>query len=166
MIITYKDIRHIHFPAYIVDAETDNFYAKDGIVYVDGKVIDDKNMPGSLLGVRRLQTYFTDLYPLNKSVADEVALFKNKQSYYIDAEGKIFFYRKTKMVPLKYHKVRTIQKKEVACVVWFEDINFSAIVRRPPAEDSTWAGILYINNVPWKLYEFSNEKNPDTRRKI
>jgi hypothetical protein len=29
-----------------------------------------------------------------------------------------------------------------------------------------WAGILHLNNAPWVLYEYSENKESDTRRKV
>ena len=58
MIVTYKEIKKIKFPVFILP--NSNWELVDGLLLIDNQVVDDKNMPGASLGIRRLQTHFTE----------------------------------------------------------------------------------------------------------
>ena len=128
------------FPLFILPENAD-IEEIDGILFADGKCLDDKNSAGSTLGRRRLQTSYPNIYPLTKAVHD-------------------------RMVPLKYHLIKKVQTKDHASLVWIEDINFPFEVPRPPDAGMYWAGILYEKSHPWLLYEFAEKQKKDTKRKI
>jgi len=86
---------------------------RDGVVffsseYVDEleqssyslKIVDDKNLPGSTLGRRRLQLRETEqvrLHPLRTAIyllADLIKLAK-ASTWFIDSSGRVFQYKKT-----------------------------------------------------------------------
>ena len=52
----------IVFPVYTV--HTDNVEMADGILWVEDQVLDDRNMKGKTLGLRRLQSPMKSIYPL------------------------------------------------------------------------------------------------------
>ena len=164
MVITYRQFHRISFP--IFKLPSDNWSEQDGLVYLDGALLDDRNMVGETLGIRRLQTPFKELLELKKSVLDVIGLIKQPPSAYIDNSGSLFTYEKTIFAALKFHKIRKIERKEVASILWLKDINFPFKQRRPPLPENTWAGVLYVQGIPWLIYEFSDIKKSDTRRKI
>jgi len=153
------------FPLFILP-ETSDIEEIDGILFADGKCLDDKNTPGSTLGRRRLRTPYPNIFPLNKAVHDIPSLLKSSAKRFINEKGQVFSYEKSRMVPLKYHLIKKVQNKESASLVWIEDINFPFEVPRPPDSDMLWAGILYEKSYPWLLYEFSEQMKKDTKRKI
>ena len=53
---------NIDFPVFVL--HTDNIELIDGILWIDNQVLDDKNMLGTTLGMRRLQSPMKSLYPL------------------------------------------------------------------------------------------------------
>ena len=61
----------IKFPAYVIHEEPEEI---DGILWLEDQVIDDKNMLGETLGIRRLQTPMKSLYPLKYLIEDEVSM--------------------------------------------------------------------------------------------
>ena len=61
----------IKFPIYVLSEEPEEI---DGLVIINDQVVDDKNMTGETLGMRRLQTPMKSLYPLRYMVDDEVGL--------------------------------------------------------------------------------------------
>ena len=89
MYVTWKNFKHITFPVY--RTPSDNWYSADGVLFMDGLVLDDKNQPGKTLGVRRLQTHFSKLVPLPKAYESILALIKNPKGPYIDTAGNAFF---------------------------------------------------------------------------
>ena len=63
-------------------------------------------------------------------------------------------------------KIRKIERKDTAAVLWLEGIGHPMRVPRPPAPEMVWAAVLYLNDAPWIIYEFSETKKSDTRRKV
>ena len=54
MVITYRQFKNLDFPLFILGSS--NWELVDGLLLLDGELLDDKNMPGDTLGVRRLLT--------------------------------------------------------------------------------------------------------------
>jgi len=164
LIVTYKEIKKIKFPVFILP--NSNWETIDGLLLIDNQVVDDKNMPGASLGIRRLQTHFTELVSLRYSVDSLIGVLKQTTKYFIDSNGTPFIYQKTMNSSLKYYKIRKVELKGTASVLWLKGINSPFTVPRPPARETTWAGVLHIGGLPWLLYEYSEEKLKDTRRKV
>jgi hypothetical protein len=70
------------------------------------------------------------------------------------------------MLQLKYRKIRKIERKTVASVLWLEDWKAGFTIPRPPAPEMLWAGVLLIRGYPWVIYEYSETKKKDTNRKV
>ena len=164
MVISYRQIDKIQFPVYVLPSS--NWDTIDGLFYVDRILVDDKNMPGETLGKRRLQTPFKDLLPLKRAADNLLAIIKSGHKCFIDSKGVPFIYEKTENCALKYHKIRKVEKKDSASVLWLKGFTFPFVVPRPPPIEYTWAGVLYLKGLPWVLYEYSISKQKDTRRKI
>jgi len=164
VIVTYKEIKKIQFPVFILPSS--NWVLIDGLLLIDNQVVDDRNMPGASLGIRRLQTHFTELVPLRHSIDSLIGILKQTTKYFIDSKGTPFIYQKTMNSSLKYYKIRKVELKEKASVLWLKDVNFPFTIPRPPPRELTWAGVLHIGGLPWLLYEYSEEKLKDTRRKV
>ena len=164
MVITFRSFNKIEFPVFLLSSG--DWEVSDGLVFCEGKVVDDRNQPGETLGIRRLQSPFTDLYPLKKALHAPNGLMKQSTPYFIDSAGKTFIYDKTMFVPLKYLEIKRVERKEVASLIWVKGHNAPFNVSRPPDSDMKWAGILHLHGVPWMLYEYSETKLKDTRRKV
>ena len=158
------NINDLIFPLFVI--HTDNIEELDGILWIDDQVLDDKNMPGDTLGLRRIQSPMKSIYPLKYMIEDEIGLMKHRGSTFIDNEGKVINYEKTKSLTLKYHKITKREKKGVATVLWLKDVPFPFAEKSPPDIEITWAGVLYDRGIPWKIYDFSDKKKKDTWRKI
>lgn len=164
MIVTYQNLHKIRFPIYRLP--NSNWDFKDGLTFIDNRIVDDRNMPGDTIGFRRLQTPFRDLQPLKGAINDFSGLLKQTTKYFIDTNGVPFIYQKTKFCKIRYHRIKRIDKKEVASLLWIHNINFPFKIPRPPELEMTWAGILYLDNAPWILYDYSTELKPDIKKKI
>lgn len=164
MIVTYKGIHKVTFPIFLLPS--DNWYSQDGLLFVDNQIVDDKNQLGKTLGIRRLQTPFKELLPLRKSLSSLVGILKQQKVPYIDTLGKCFLYEKTKFVPLKYLKIKRVELKEVASLLWLHGVPFPFVIPRPPPVECKWAGVLFLHNSPWLLYNYSETKKKNTRRKV
>jgi len=164
MVITYKHLGNIVFP--IFKLPSDNWSEQDGLVYLDGQLLDDRNMEGETLGLRRLQSPFRDFMEIQKSLVDIVGLLKQPPASYIDNKGRLFTYQKTFFAQVKYYKIKRIEGREIASILWLRGINFPFRLPRPPLPENTWAGVLHVQGIPWIIYEFAESKKDATRRKI
>lgn len=138
----------------------------DGLFFCEGKLVDDINMPGSSLGIRRVQTTYPDLFPLKKAITALNGLLKQKTQYFIDSNGTPFIYQKTKFMSLKYLKIEKVTQKDTASLITVQGVRSPFTVPRPPVYGYDWAGILHFNGLPWMLYEYSETKLKDTKRKV
>ena len=164
MVITYKQFKKLDFPLFLL--ESSNWETVDGLLMLEGKVIDDRNMPGETLGLRRMLTPHKNQYHLRNMITTANGLMKQTTKCFIDNSGRPFIYEKTEFAQLRYLRIKRIDYKTKACLLWLYDCSFPFTIPRPPETGYTWAGILHIKNYPWLLYEYSKEKLKDTRRKI
>ena len=153
----------IKFPAYVLSEEPEEI---DGLLIIADQVVDDRNMSGETLGIRRLQSPMKSIYPLRYMVDDEIGMMKHRGKHFIDTNGVYWYNEKKKTAALKYHKIRKVEKKDIAAVVWLKDVPFPFVEARPPQDQYSWAGLLYKSGIPWKIWEYCEEKKKDTWRKI
>ena len=66
MVIGFRSIPKITFPVFLLDSE--NWEEYDGILFLDNKVLDDRNQEGKTLGARRMQTPHKNLQELKYMV--------------------------------------------------------------------------------------------------
>lgn len=153
----------IKYPCYVLHEEPEEI---DGILWLEDQVVDDKNMLGETLGMRRLQTPMKSLYPLKYLIEDEVSMMKHRGKHFVDTNGVYWYNEKTQTATLKYHKIRKVEKKDIASVIWLKDVPFPFVQARPPLKGMRWCGILYKKGIPWKIWEYCEERKKDTWRKI
>ena len=108
-LVTNKD--ELQFPIYVIHSDNVDFI--DGIIWLDDQVLDDKNMKGDTLGLRRLQSPMKSIYPLKYMIKDYVGMMKHRGTTFIDSSGRVFNYEKTEKVDIKYHKIVKREKKTV-----------------------------------------------------
>ena len=164
MVIGFRSIPKITFPVFLLDSE--NWEEYDGILFLDNKILDDRNQQGKTLGARRMQTPHKNLHELKHMVEYPNGLLKQRTKYFIDNRGRPFIYEKTTMLPLKYLKISKVDLKGSATLIRVKGHNAPFTVPRPPEVGYTWAGILHMKGLPWMLYEYSETKLKDTRRKV
>tara|TARA_Y100000758_G_C16026424_1_gene413038 strand:+ start:296 stop:775 length:480 start_codon:yes stop_codon:yes gene_type:complete len=154
----------LEFPLFVV--HTDNVEQIDGILWVEDQVLDDTNMKGDTIGIRRLKSPMKSMYPLKYMVDDIPSLLNHQGKHYIDNSGFFFTKEKKHKVDLKYHKILRVEKKTIASTLWIKDCPFPFTLKRPLPENASWAGVLHRAGIPWILYEVSEEKKKDTWRKV
>lgn len=161
--LTYKGLfRVVKFPVYKMP--TEDFYERDGLLLLDELVVDDTNQSGLTLGQRRLQTPHK-LKKLGPAYEEFLDLIDQNPPLLIDDCGTLFSYEKTRFEAVKSYKIKKKESKGTHTRVWLHSVNFPFIVPRPPT-GKEWAQVLTLENRPWLLYSFSEEKLPEFRRKI
>ena len=154
----------IKFPLFTV--HTDDIMFIDGILWIENQVLDDTNMSGETLGLRRLQSPMTSIYPLKSMITDVRSYLQHQGKYYIDTTGRFVRKVKTVKAELKYHKIIKIEQKDVVSVLWVKGCNYPFTLQRPLALSETWVGLLYRGRMPWLVYDTATEKKKDSWRKI
>tara|TARA_R110001592_G_scaffold301737_1_gene573155 strand:+ start:298 stop:777 length:480 start_codon:yes stop_codon:yes gene_type:complete len=155
---------NITFPVFPV--HTDEIILLDGLLWIENQVLDDTNMKGKTLGIRRLQSPMKSIYPIKYMLKDIPTYLNHQGKFYIDNVGRFFTKNKRHNLPLKYHKILRVEKKIIATVLWIKDCPFPFTLERPLSASHTWAGVLYREGIPWILYDVSQNKLKDTWRKV
>lgn len=165
MVVTYRSTNKIRFPVY--ELPSGNWQKTDGLLFLDGKILDDANMSGDTLGMRRLQTpHYKQLHPLKHQIDNLRGILKTKCKHFIDSNGHAFIYEKTEFCKLKYYRIDEVKQKETASILKLVGVKNPFIIPRPPAEEMRYAGVLHFGELPWVLYEYSEDRREDTRRKV
>lgn len=164
MVIQYKNVNKLRFPVYILPSG--NWDRRDGLLFLDGQIVDDRNMTGDTLGLRRLQTPHKSLYSLRQQVEDFRGVIKSNEKHFIDTNGIPFIYEKTEFCKLKYYRIKSIVQKDTVSLLKLHGVKQPFVIPRPPASDMRYAGVLHYGTLPWVLYEYSEDRREDTRRKV
>ena len=159
--ISLSDIEFPVFEISGIDLER-----RDGVLFLDGKVLDDGNVSGKTLGERRLKTPIRPLYRITKMVPDYRNMFMRKGSMYIDNLGRVFNYRKQKKQKLSYYKIGKIYQRNGKTFVRLQGIQHPFRVERAPGPEYKYAGIVHDGVFPWLLFEFATEWQPDRNVKV
>ena len=157
-------LEQIKWPVYVL--HSDEIEERDGLLFCDTEIVDDKNMKGETLGLRRLQSPHKNLYKLKVMIEGFQDFVHHKGSNYIDSKGKYFRWIKNKTCSLISHKIDKVEKRDIATLIWVKDIPFPFFVKRPPEARLRYASILYMGSQPSILYSFSETKQRKTWRKI
>lgn len=138
----------------------------DGILFIDTQVVDDTKMPGKTLGIRRLQCGRKDLFKLKRAILDIPGLLKIRGHYFIDSNGTPLIYEKTMSSKLKAYRIKRVERKEEASLLWLDKVNFPITIPRPPLNNPRWARLLHRADTPWLLYDYISTYTKDTYRRV
>lgn len=171
----------IRFPVYFLGErkpEQENgvtfyFYGKhhvDRDTEYQIQVIDDKNIPGESLGVRRMKLANAKqpLYKLKRAIfflGDLIKLTKGG-TWYIDSNGQTFEYRKTARCQLIFRPISSILPiKTGGSIVEVAQVNSRFKTLLAPTGREKWAGLLRVGN-GYILYGLYEDRLEDTYRMV
>ena len=161
--LRFTQVVNLTYPVFILNTEELSY--RDGLLFANNLVIDDKNQEAPTLGQRRLLTTHK-LYPLKRTLVDFSAIIRSGKKWFIDSNGVAFEYEKVKYTAVKAHKILRKIPKGSAPVLVIEKLKFRIAVPRPPPRSFEWALMMYLDRYPWRIFGYSDEKLPDSRRKI
>lgn len=164
MIITYREFQKLQFPLYPLPS--DNWFEADGVLFLNDQVLDEKNMPGETLGVRRIQSRRHDILPLKKAITSIPDLIQCKTKFFIDNKGFPFIYQKTYNSRLKSYRIKRIERKDVASLLWLQGCSSPFTIPRPPLNNPPFVRILHYKKEPWLLYDYVWSPVKDTYRRV
>jgi hypothetical protein len=134
------------------------------------QVLDDKSQPGLTLAMRRLQlknqgVVLSKLKYAIFFIGDMLKMCKST-TWFIDSEGTVFEYRKTKKVPLVFRPiVQILPIKTGGAVIEVQGVGTRFKTLHAPKGTEKWAGVLLVG-VAYVLYGLYDEKQPDTSRMV
>jgi hypothetical protein len=168
------DIYSISFPIYYIPSGF-TIVNRDNILICKNKItfreyiLDNKNIAGSTLGLRRLQIIASksNHLPLlnlrRRTITNIVDLIKNKGSMYIDDSGFLFRYKKmgkTKVVCYKIDK-KIVKEDSAKIVVFIKKINrFFELDNSPESFLSNFVKLLHFKG-DYYLYDTSEVLQQD-----
>ena len=120
MVIQYKSLNKIKFPVYILPSG--NWERQDGLLFLDGQIVDDRNMSGDTLGLRRLQSPHKNFHALNKQIDNFRGILKSKEKHFIDTNGTPFIYEKTEFCKLKYYRIKSVVQKDTCSLLKLDGV--------------------------------------------
>ena len=164
MYITYKQLHKINFPIYVLPSN--EWYVKDNVLFLNDLVLDERNMPGETIGIRRLQSRRKDLFKLRRIIFNVEDLVKSNKKHFIDSHGKAFTYERKYSSKLKTYRIKRIQRKETASLLWLYEVPNPITIPRPPDQGTSFVRILHIGDSPWLFYDYVGECLKPTYRRV
>jgi hypothetical protein len=166
------NLRTISFPVYQVTKKISRegtkllHYNNEGTpVYLDDKSI---NLP--TLGLRRLKLKETkELYKLTQALffIKDIVKIKGTTVQFIDSNGTLFNYSKSKYVPLEFKDItKIIPINTGGSLIEIDNENPRYKIMYAPKQDERYVGILRVSPKVYLIYGLFTEKYKDTRRKV
>ena len=162
--VTKNTLYKITFPVYKLLSDELTYYDKK--LYCHDKIVDDRAQIGETLGQRRLHIPKKDLYKLKYSALDFISMVRANYRHFIDTKGKAFSYRKTKAVKIRSYKVKNLKQYDYFTKMEVRGLSKAFYLPRPPPVGYSWANIIFVDNFPWEILSFSEEKQPEFKRLI
>jgi len=160
---TVQNYHTINFPVFKIAKDP---VLVDGLLFSEGRLIDDTNVPEKTLGLRRLKSphKISRLTSTREDIVDLIKDSSSTEEWYIDYYGKVIRYRKTSVQRLKCHEITDVIYRSTYSLIIVKKINFPIIVNSPPT--GSFARILYFGEFPWKLYDTVPEKTKHSYKKV
>lgn len=157
---------NIHWPVWIIRAHE---IIAGGLV-TDAKGIrrldlTDKSDPFPIRRIKAKKLKDYNVYPLRKPIWNVRDLVTSGNLTFVDYEGKVFYYKKTKFYPLIYRKIIYKKYTESSTVFKVHGIHTVFEVKGKLNLKGEYAGILIIDK-GYLFYELSKTKKKDTKRKV
>jgi hypothetical protein len=162
--MNFQTLHLIQFPVYVL--HNDEVEKRDGLLFCDTQIVDDRNVQGETLGIRRLKTPHKNLYPLKYMLEDFRSMIQHRGNNYIDSSGRYFQYEKTTTIMLDSIQIEKIEQKGTASLIWLRKVPFPFTVKRPPEKEMKYAQVLMVNKKPSVLWSYAEKKQKRTWRKV
>lgn len=174
-------LSEIHWPVFKLGEREP--VQRDGLVlyythYVDEmncesatvRIVDDRNMPQTTLGLRRLALKASGetLFPIRTAIyflADLVKLAKST-SWFVDSSGRVFHYEKNTRAKLTTRKIKQVLPASgLGCVFELHGISHRFKAMRRPQEHEIYAQVLKLG-MGFLFYGFCDTHKPDSWRMV
>ena len=152
------------------------FYANEYINSDDPKpfnrwrIVDDKNIDRSTLGLRRLvlKQQEVKLFPIGAAIyfLQDIIKLAKSTTWFIDSCGQVFQHKKLVRAKLQTHRIRQVLPASgIGCVLEVEGLSERFKSLQIPKDYELWAGILNYNRCNL-LYGYYSEPIKTTWRLV
>ncbi len=163
--ITYLDFDKLVFPLYPIPPSVD-LYMEDGLLKVGDHIVDDTNMPGQTLGLRRLMSPHPK-FRLNKPVLNPTDLSERyNTNRYITSTGKYIKYVRKKTVKIKSYLIKTVTKNETYSLIRLYGHEVSFKVPRPPPPGYDFCTCVCTKDGPAGIIEYTKFSVEERTKRI
>lgn len=143
---------------------------EDGVDNFNLKIVDDTNIDKPSLAQRRLQLLKLGepVKKISKAVffLGDLIKLADSRTWFIDSNGIVFKYTKTKFIKLQFKKIKAIiQIKTGGAIIELEGIHTRFKTLYTPSNTVRYGGVL-VDSMGYILYGLYTEKLKDTVRKI
>jgi len=134
------------------------------------RIVDDANLSGKTLGLRRLQLKSQDenLFPIRTAIyflADLVKLAKST-TWFVDSSGRVFQYEKNTRAKLQTKPIKQVLPADgLGCVVELVGISSRFKSLQRPSEHQHFARVLKLG-MGFIFYGFCETVKPDSWRMV
>lgn len=136
------------------------------------KVLDNMNMPGHSLGVRRLQHLMDNtqiikrkLFKLSRPSYSLSDILHRKINLFIDSSGKIYNHVKTTFVPVETYKLKSFIEFQEGYVLFVHGLHCRFFINRAPNLHEKFVQVLRVGK-GFVMYGFYDKHEKSTRIKI
>ena len=151
-----------YYTHYVDETNTEN---------VTIKVVDDQNISGASLGLRRLRLKSDPqvaLFPIRTAIyflADLVKLAKST-TWFIDNSGQVFHYEKTTRAKLTTKQIKQVLPATgLGCVFELQGVPHRFKAMQRPNEHQHYAQVLQLG-MSYIFYGFCDKHKPDSWRMV
>ena len=135
---------------------------------VNIRVVDDANLDGETLGLRRLRLQDEKLFPIRTAIyflADLIKLAKST-TWFIDNSGRVFQYEKNTRAKLQTKPIKQVLPGQgLGCVIELEGISSRFKSMQRPGEHQHFARVLKLG-MGFIFYGFCDAVKPDSWRMV
>lgn len=149
------------------------FYHKEyldpeNVIYnTNYRIVDDRNIAQSSLGLRRLQIK-ENLFPIGTAVyfLQDVIKLAKSTTWFIDSQGKVFQHKKIRRAKLTTHRIKQVLPAQgIGCVLELVGLPERFKSLQVPKEFEVYAGVLSYKGKNL-LYGYYDEPIKNTWRKV
>ena len=142
----------------------------DGTTYNTYRVVDDTNLPGATLPLRRLKLLHmgVKLKKINRAIffLGDLIKIATPKTWFIDSSGKLFKYAKATRVSLEFRKITKVMPiQSGGAILEIQDINTRFKTMYIPKSTERYAGVLKYG-MSYILYGVYDQKYDSTWRMI
>lgn len=163
-------LKNVEFPIFIIGSHK-RLWSENNILYLESErdiiyKLDNKNLSGRTLAERRLKISKEQRYRFTKTCFTIAQLIKSGKKLFLDNTGRLVRYRKDRRVNLIYRPIISTKPIEgKGMLVRVKGISTIFTISNFVFNQSKYIGLLVIND-GYLVYELSEERKPDTWRKI
>lgn len=163
-------LKNVEFPIFVIGSHK-RLWSENNILYLESDrdiiyKLDNKNLSGRTLAERRLKINKEQRYKFTKTCFTIAQLIKSGKKLFLDNTGRLVKYRKDRRVNLIYRPIISAKPIEgKGMLVKVRGISTVFTISNFVFKQSKYIGLLVIND-GYLVYELSDERKPDTWRKI